>query len=42
MELAIIWVRDEKAPAIDDRGKLGGGIRPSHRAECFLVALPTC
>src|SRR5262249_1473997 len=28
-------------PTIKGRGKLGGGIQPSHRAERFLVALPT-
>src|SRR5262249_10313534 len=52
MALAIIGpghVGDEKAPAIEGRGKLAGRIevefgpfRPaaSRRAECFLVALP--
>src|SRR5262249_60516925 len=31
--------RRKKAPTIKGRGKLGGGIQPSHRAERFLVAL---
>ena len=30
--------RRKKAPTIKGRGKLGGGIQPSHRAERFLVA----